>query len=79
MSAKQLHWQCITVTMPITVIWMLIVPTPRDRSTAPVIRDIQEVELLVLVMSILNHGGNLIIDKMTLKIMIKLHFTYVNL
>ena len=40
-------WHHTTVTTPITVIWTLTVPTPRDRSTVPVIRDIQEMELLV--------------------------------
>jgi len=34
----------ITVTTPITAMLILTAPTPRDRSTVPVIRDTQEME-----------------------------------
>jgi len=37
-------WHRITAITNITVILMLTVPTPRDRSTVPVIRDTREME-----------------------------------
>jgi len=42
-----------TVTTPITAMLMPTVPTPRDPSTVPVIRDIQEMESRVLVCTIM--------------------------
>ena len=52
MNASSHHLHYITNTTHITVTWMLTVPTPRDRSTVPVIRDIQETESRVLVSEI---------------------------
>ena len=37
-------WHYTTVTTLIIATLMLTAPTPRDRSTVPVIRDIQETE-----------------------------------
>jgi len=43
-SVRRLPWRYTTSITPITVMLMLTVLIPRDRSTAPVIRDTQEME-----------------------------------
>ena len=49
MNAIPMPFYQSTVTTLITATLMLTVPTPKDRSTVPVIRDIQEMESRVLV------------------------------
>jgi len=49
MNAIQTSYHPITVILHTIATLMLTVPTPRDRSTVPVIRDTQEMESRVLV------------------------------
>jgi len=44
MNASLISCQQITANLPITAILMPTVPTPRDLSTVPVTRGIQEME-----------------------------------